>query len=156
MTTPRQRLVEREKSFSEALFWVGVCKGASVLLLPIVQHPPGRPVSLSGGAPPLAAATTRLCNGGGAPAPSCGAERVSPQSGSTLSDDNNTLAPHPKEQQHASVYSCTRPSVHWWAAAAASVQHTMPGIIVFQRRWSVGSDDLVVPGISLSLLHGVW
>ena len=32
----------------------------------------------------------------------------------------------------------------------------MPGIIVFQRRWSVGSDDLVVPGISLSLLHSVW
>ncbi|EFX72758.1 hypothetical protein DAPPUDRAFT_58603 [Daphnia pulex] len=32
----------------------------------------------------------------------------------------------------------------------------MPGIIVFQRRWGVGSDDLVVPGISLTLLHAIW
>lgn len=32
----------------------------------------------------------------------------------------------------------------------------MPGIIVFQRRWGVGSDDLVVPGISLTLIHAIW
>ncbi|KAK4021972.1 hypothetical protein OUZ56_007459 [Daphnia magna] len=31
----------------------------------------------------------------------------------------------------------------------------MPGIIVFQRRWGVGSDDLVVPGISLTLIHAI-
>ncbi|XP_031776610.1 sn1-specific diacylglycerol lipase alpha isoform X3 [Nasonia vitripennis] len=32
----------------------------------------------------------------------------------------------------------------------------MPGIVVFRRRWSVGSDDLVVPGAFLFLLHLVW
>ncbi|XP_051162708.1 diacylglycerol lipase-alpha isoform X2 [Leptopilina boulardi] len=32
----------------------------------------------------------------------------------------------------------------------------MPGIVVFQRRWSVGSDDLVVPGGFLFILHFVW
>ncbi|CAM9729787.1 unnamed protein product [Lampetra planeri] len=32
----------------------------------------------------------------------------------------------------------------------------MPGIVVFRRRWSVGSDDLVLPGIFLFLLHAVW
>ncbi|XP_043481702.1 diacylglycerol lipase-alpha isoform X4 [Leptopilina heterotoma] len=32
----------------------------------------------------------------------------------------------------------------------------MPGIVVFQRRWSVGSDDLVVPGGFLFILHFIW
>ncbi|XP_045581841.1 diacylglycerol lipase-alpha isoform X2 [Procambarus clarkii] len=32
----------------------------------------------------------------------------------------------------------------------------MPGIVVFRRRWSVGSDDLVVPGVFLFILHTIW
>ncbi|XP_015517682.1 diacylglycerol lipase-alpha isoform X6 [Neodiprion lecontei] len=32
----------------------------------------------------------------------------------------------------------------------------MPGIVVFRRRWSVGSDDLVVPGVFLFVLHLIW
>ncbi|XP_063979131.1 diacylglycerol lipase-alpha isoform X4 [Diachasmimorpha longicaudata] len=32
----------------------------------------------------------------------------------------------------------------------------MPGIVVFRRRWSVGSDDLVVPGVFLLALHLIW
>ncbi|NXP47453.1 DGLA lipase, partial [Heliornis fulica] len=32
----------------------------------------------------------------------------------------------------------------------------MPGIVVFRRRWSVGSDDLVLPAIFLFLLHTTW
>ncbi|XP_029438045.1 sn1-specific diacylglycerol lipase alpha isoform X3 [Rhinatrema bivittatum] len=32
----------------------------------------------------------------------------------------------------------------------------MPGIVVFRRRWSVGSDDLVLPGIFLFVLHTTW
>ena len=32
----------------------------------------------------------------------------------------------------------------------------MPGIVVFRRRWSVGSDDLVVPAVILVFLHSVW
>ncbi|XP_074109664.1 inactivation no afterpotential E isoform X3 [Cotesia typhae] len=32
----------------------------------------------------------------------------------------------------------------------------MPGIVVFRRRWSVGSDDLVVPGAFLSIVHIIW
>ncbi|XP_011260986.1 sn1-specific diacylglycerol lipase alpha isoform X6 [Camponotus floridanus] len=32
----------------------------------------------------------------------------------------------------------------------------MPGIVVFRRRWSVGSDDLVVPGAFLFSLHLIW
>ncbi|XP_014680563.1 PREDICTED: sn1-specific diacylglycerol lipase alpha-like [Priapulus caudatus] len=32
----------------------------------------------------------------------------------------------------------------------------MPGIVVFKRRWSVGSDDLVVPAVFLCVLHLVW
>ncbi|XP_016913119.1 diacylglycerol lipase-alpha isoform X3 [Apis cerana] len=32
----------------------------------------------------------------------------------------------------------------------------MPGIVVFRRRWSVGSDDLVVPGAFLFILHLIW
>ncbi|XP_047740268.1 diacylglycerol lipase-alpha isoform X2 [Hyalella azteca] len=32
----------------------------------------------------------------------------------------------------------------------------MPGIVVFRRRWSVGSDDLVVPGIFLLIMHTIW
>ncbi|XP_035182501.1 sn1-specific diacylglycerol lipase alpha [Oxyura jamaicensis] len=32
----------------------------------------------------------------------------------------------------------------------------MPGIVVFRRRWSVGSDDLVLPAVFLFLLHTTW
>nr|XP_031827613.1 sn1-specific diacylglycerol lipase alpha isoform X3 [Nomia melanderi] len=32
----------------------------------------------------------------------------------------------------------------------------MPGIVVFRRRWSVGSDDLVVPGAFLFIVHLIW
>ncbi|XP_069755183.1 diacylglycerol lipase-alpha isoform X2 [Narcine bancroftii] len=32
----------------------------------------------------------------------------------------------------------------------------MPGIVIFRRRWSVGSDDLVLPGIFLFLIHTTW
>lgn len=32
----------------------------------------------------------------------------------------------------------------------------MPGLVVFRRRWSVGSDDLVVPGAFLLALHFIW
>ncbi|XP_057331242.1 diacylglycerol lipase-alpha isoform X3 [Microplitis mediator] len=32
----------------------------------------------------------------------------------------------------------------------------MPGIVVFRRRWSVGSDDLVVPGAFLCIVHIIW
>lgn len=32
----------------------------------------------------------------------------------------------------------------------------MPGLIVFRRRWSVGSDDLVVPGAFLFTVHLIW
>ncbi|XP_078536737.1 diacylglycerol lipase-alpha [Lissotriton helveticus] len=32
----------------------------------------------------------------------------------------------------------------------------MPGIVVFRRRWSVGSDDLVLPAIFLFVLHTTW
>ncbi|XP_018908023.2 diacylglycerol lipase-alpha isoform X1 [Bemisia tabaci] len=32
----------------------------------------------------------------------------------------------------------------------------MPGLVVFRRRWSVGSDDLVVPGVFLFTLHVTW
>ncbi|XP_035779280.1 diacylglycerol lipase-alpha-like isoform X2 [Anopheles albimanus] len=32
----------------------------------------------------------------------------------------------------------------------------MPGIVAFRRRWSVGSDDLVVPGLFLLVIHFIW
>ncbi|MBN3294967.1 DGLA lipase, partial [Amia calva] len=32
----------------------------------------------------------------------------------------------------------------------------MPGMVVFRRRWSVGSDDLVLPALFLFLLHSTW
>jgi len=32
----------------------------------------------------------------------------------------------------------------------------MPGLVMFGRRWSFGSDDLVVPTIVLVLLHSAW
>ncbi|XP_037036591.1 diacylglycerol lipase-alpha isoform X1 [Bradysia coprophila] len=32
----------------------------------------------------------------------------------------------------------------------------MPGLIVFRRRWSAGSDDLIVPGAFLFLFHLIW
>ncbi|XP_060532736.1 diacylglycerol lipase-alpha isoform X2 [Cylas formicarius] len=32
----------------------------------------------------------------------------------------------------------------------------MPGLVVFRRRWSVGSDDMVVPGAFLFTTHLIW
>ncbi|KAL4642141.1 sn1-specific diacylglycerol lipase alpha [Arapaima gigas] len=32
----------------------------------------------------------------------------------------------------------------------------MPGMVLFRRRWSVGSDDLVLPALFLFLLHSAW
>ncbi|KAL3270811.1 hypothetical protein HHI36_021333 [Cryptolaemus montrouzieri] len=32
----------------------------------------------------------------------------------------------------------------------------MPGLVAFRRRWSVGSDDLVVPGVFLFTMHFIW
>ncbi|KAL5274913.1 DAGLA family protein [Megaselia abdita] len=32
----------------------------------------------------------------------------------------------------------------------------MPGLVVFRRRWSVGSDDLIVPAAFLLILHFIW
>ncbi|XP_064627221.1 diacylglycerol lipase-alpha-like [Lineus longissimus] len=32
----------------------------------------------------------------------------------------------------------------------------MPGIVVFKRRWTVGSDDFVVPAVFLLVLHIIW
>ncbi|XP_024082484.1 sn1-specific diacylglycerol lipase alpha isoform X2 [Cimex lectularius] len=32
----------------------------------------------------------------------------------------------------------------------------MPGLVAFRRRWNVGSDDLVVPGLFLLVLHLSW
>ncbi|XP_016527949.1 sn1-specific diacylglycerol lipase alpha isoform X3 [Poecilia formosa] len=32
----------------------------------------------------------------------------------------------------------------------------MPGMVMFRRRWSVGSDDLVLPALFLFLLHCIW
>ncbi|XP_063044505.1 diacylglycerol lipase-alpha isoform X2 [Engraulis encrasicolus] len=32
----------------------------------------------------------------------------------------------------------------------------MPGMVLFRRRWSVGSDDLVLPALFLFILHSIW
>ncbi|XP_060564015.1 diacylglycerol lipase-alpha-like [Ruditapes philippinarum] len=32
----------------------------------------------------------------------------------------------------------------------------MPGIVVFGRRWSVGSDDMVLPAIFMLVGHIIW
>ncbi|XP_018331978.1 sn1-specific diacylglycerol lipase alpha isoform X2 [Agrilus planipennis] len=32
----------------------------------------------------------------------------------------------------------------------------MPGLVAFRRRWSVGSDDMVVPGVFLFTMHLIW
>ncbi|RWS12438.1 sn1-specific diacylglycerol lipase alpha-like isoform X5 [Dinothrombium tinctorium] len=32
----------------------------------------------------------------------------------------------------------------------------MPGIIIFSRRWSVGSDDFIIPAIVLLTIHSIW
>uniref|UniRef100_A0A671Q512 Diacylglycerol lipase-alpha n=1 Tax=Sinocyclocheilus anshuiensis TaxID=1608454 RepID=A0A671Q512_9TELE len=32
----------------------------------------------------------------------------------------------------------------------------MPGMVLFRRRWSVGSDDLVLPAFFLFILHCIW
>ena len=37
-----------------------------------------------------------------------------------------------------------------WAA------ERMPGLILYNRRWSVGSDDCIIPAFILSTTHLVW
>ena len=32
----------------------------------------------------------------------------------------------------------------------------MPGLILYNRRWSVGSDDCIIPAVLLSTTHLVW
>ncbi len=32
----------------------------------------------------------------------------------------------------------------------------MPGLVIFKRRWAVGSDDLVVPATILFTIHFIW
>ena len=32
----------------------------------------------------------------------------------------------------------------------------MPGLIAAGRRWSIGSDDLVIPGAILFFIHLTW
>ena len=32
----------------------------------------------------------------------------------------------------------------------------MPGIVLFRRRWAVGSDDMVVASVFLTMLHLLW
>ena len=32
----------------------------------------------------------------------------------------------------------------------------MPGLVLYDRRWAVGSDDCIVPATLLSLTHVVW
>ena len=41
---------------------------------------------------------------------------------------------------------------------SSSLPHraVMPGMVMFRRRWSVGSDDLVLPALFLFLLHCIW
>lgn len=38
----------------------------------------------------------------------------------------------------------------------SSHRAVMPGMVMFRRRWSVGSDDLVLPALFLFLLHCIW
>ncbi|CAB1339284.1 unnamed protein product [Coregonus sp. 'balchen'] len=44
----------------------------------------------------------------------------------------------------------------WQPATEVEEQAVMPGMVMFRRRWSVGSDDLVLPALFLFLLHCVW
>ncbi|XP_067946078.1 diacylglycerol lipase-alpha-like isoform X2 [Watersipora subatra] len=32
----------------------------------------------------------------------------------------------------------------------------MPGLVVFRRRWSIGSDDLILPAVGLAFLNIIW
>ncbi|XP_048118549.1 diacylglycerol lipase-alpha isoform X1 [Alosa alosa] len=41
-------------------------------------------------------------------------------------------------------------------ACTSRVGAVMPGMVLFRRRWSVGSDDLVLPALFLFLLHSIW
>lgn len=38
----------------------------------------------------------------------------------------------------------------------SSYRAVMPGMVMFRRRWSVGSDDLVLPALFLFILHCIW
>ena len=42
------------------------------------------------------------------------------------------------------------------ASEAVQGKKRMPGIIVFRRRWSVGSDDLIIPAGFLVIFHTIW
>lgn len=41
-------------------------------------------------------------------------------------------------------------------AFVSSYRAVMPGMVMFRRRWSVGSDDLVLPALFLFILHCIW
>ncbi|CAK6969774.1 sn1-specific diacylglycerol lipase alpha isoform X3 [Scomber scombrus] len=43
-----------------------------------------------------------------------------------------------------------------WVLARHRQNTVMPGMVMFRRRWSVGSDDLVLPALFLFLLHCIW
>ena len=32
----------------------------------------------------------------------------------------------------------------------------MPGIVLYNRRWALGSDDILLPAVVLALVHVVW
>ena len=32
----------------------------------------------------------------------------------------------------------------------------MPGIVLYNRRWSLGSDDILIPAAFLALVHTIW
>lgn len=51
------------------------------------------------------------------------------------------------------VSCCVFPGGSRYEATSSSI---MPGIIVFKRRWSVGSDDLIVPAAFLVVIHTIW
>ena len=32
----------------------------------------------------------------------------------------------------------------------------MPGIVLYNRRWALGSDDILLPAVALALVHIIW
>ena len=32
----------------------------------------------------------------------------------------------------------------------------MPGIVLYNRRWALGSDDILLPAVALALVHMIW
>uniref|UniRef100_A0A182VT40 Diacylglycerol lipase-alpha n=1 Tax=Anopheles minimus TaxID=112268 RepID=A0A182VT40_9DIPT len=58
--------------------------------------------------------------------------------------------------QKARLPQRTTPKTSQRTNSGSAKEEMMPGIVVFQRRWSVGSDDLVVPGLFLLVIHFIW